>query len=261
MESNEFFVNLSGIKLFVKKTVPTQVVDESSPVMVFLHEGLGSINQWKGFPEKLVKATGFTALVYDRQGYGKSSPLTQVRQIDYIHKEEELLSRLLHQLNVQFYFLIGHSEGGSLALIHAARHPSGLLKVVTLAANTRFEDKIKPSILHVMKNYHKPGNKLKQALSKYHGDKTDAVFNAWSKTWTADFFKSWNIIEELKQVEVPVLAFHGKNDQYTSLLQIENIQNQVSAPKELFILDHCSHHPHFDHEETVIKAIERFLRK
>lgn len=260
MLSEEWFVSLSGVKLFVKKIFPKENIDSQFPVMVFLHEGLGSIDQWKGFPEKLVKATGSPALVYDRLGYGKSSPLTEERQLDYIHKEEVLFRKLLHQLNIKSYFLIGHSEGGSLALIHAAQHPKGLLKVVTLAANTRLEAKVKPSILSVVKQYEKENSKLKQALAKYHGEKTDAVFYAWSKTWTSDFFTSWNIIDELKQIEVPLLAFHGKNDQYTSLFQMENIRKYVSGPKSLHVMDNCSHHPHFDHEKEVIEAINNFLK-
>ena len=260
MLSKELFVSLSGINLFVKKVYQEEDTNPQLPVMVFLHEGLGSIDQWKGFPEKLVKATGYPALVYDRLGYGKSSPLTEKRELDYIHKEELLLRKLLHQLKIKSYFLIGHSEGGSLVLIHAAQHPAGLIKVVTLAANTKFEAKVKPSILSVMMDYEKPNSKLKQALSKYHGDKTDAVFYAWSKTWTSNFFTSWNIIDELKQIEVPLLAFHGKNDQYTSLVQIENIREYVSGPKRLHIMDNCSHHPHFDHEKKVIEAINDFLK-
>ena len=261
MLCQELFVPLSGINLFVKKLFPGETVDAELPVMVFLHEGLGSVNQWKDFPEKIVKATGFPAIVYDRLGYGKSSPLLETRGLDYIHKEEKLLNQLLAALHIKSYFLVGHSEGGSLALIHAAQHPKGLLKTVTLSANTMNEAKIKPSILEVVKTYEKQDSKLKTALQKYHGDKTDSVFYAWSKTWTADFFSQWNIIEALKQIEVPLLAFHGRNDQYTSLQQIGNISEFVSAPKTIHVLDQCSHHPHFDHEETVIKAMKEFFER
>ena len=112
-----------------------------------------------------------------------------------------------------------------------------------------------------MKVYEEPDSKLKNGLAKYHGEKTDDVFYAWSKTWTATFFQSWNIFEELSKIEVPVLSFHGKNDQYTSLQQIENIKKLVTAPKEIKILDDCSHHPHFDQQDMVDKKITNFLKQ
>ena len=260
MLKQELFVSLLGVDLFVRKIFPREHVSENIPVIIFLHEGLGSIDQWKDFPEKVVKATGFPAIVYDRQGYGKSSPLTETRKLDYIHKEEKFLVQLLIQLKIKSYFLIGHSEGGSLALIHASHNPKGLLKVVTISANTMNEPKIKPSILDVRKTYEKPHSKLKTALQRYHSDKTDSVFYAWSRTWTADFFDKWNIFEDLKQIEVPLLAFHGRNDQYTSLQQIKNIEKLVPGPKNIHILDNCSHHPHFDHSEQVVETIGQFLK-
>lgn len=253
-------VPIGEIKLFYREIYPDNQQALRFPVLIFLHEGLGSVGQWKDFPEKLVEATGFPAIVYDRQGYGKSSPLLEKRGIDYIHKEEKLLQKFIEVLELKSYFLVGHSEGGSLGLIHASRHPKGLLKVVTLAANSFNEPKIMPSIQEVMKVYEKPGSKLKTGLLKYHGDKTDEIFYAWSKTWIAPFFRKWNILEELTKIEVPVQSFHGKNDQYTSLKQIENISKRVTAPKEINILDNCSHHPHFDHQKEVVKKIADFLK-
>ncbi|MBE0650209.1 MAG: alpha/beta hydrolase [Bacteroidales bacterium] len=256
---HDTWVTLSGIKLFVRKIHREKKINAGSPVIVFLHEGLGSVEQWKDFPEKLVSATGLDAVVYDRLGYGKSGPLTEKRGIDYIHKEEKFLHNLIEALNLNSYFVVGHSEGGSLGLIHASNHPKDLLKVVTLSANSFNEPKIAPSIEEVIKTYEAPQSKLKIALTKYHGEKTDDVFYAWSKTWTAPFFHSWNILDELTKIEVPVQSFHGKNDQYTSLQQIENIKRLVTAPKEIIILDDCSHHPHFDHQDVVVKNITDFL--
>lgn len=254
-------ISLSGIKLFYREILPGKKNIPQLPVIVFLHEGLGSVEQWKDFPEKLVRATGFPALLYDRQGYGKSSLLTEKRGLDYIHKEEELLQKFIDALNIEPYFLVGHSEGGSLGFIHASRHPKGLLKVVTLSANSFNEPKITPSIKEVMKVYESVQSKLKSGLSKHHGEKTDEVFYNWSKTWTAPFFQRWNIFEELVNIEVPVQSFHGKKDQYTSLQQIENIRKLVRAPVEIHILEDCGHHPHFDRQEEVIGKIADFLKR
>lgn len=254
------FVELSGIRLFTRKLIPEgESWNDKKPVVIFLHEGLGSVNQWKDFPGKFVRECSLPVLLYDRQGYGKSSPLTKKRGLDYIHKEAKLLEHLIQHFSLKKYYLLGHSEGGSLALIHAAHHPEGLVKVITLSANTQEEPCITPGIENVRKQYEKPDSKLKQALRKYHGARCDAVFYAWCDTWTAGFFQSWNIRKELREIKVPVLAFHGRNDQYTSLQQVENIRQLVPERKKIYILNHCSHHPHFDYPEKVLAAVCNFI--
>ena len=260
MTVEDKFVDLSGVSLFTRKLIPDgSHWNKEKPVVIFLHEGLGSVGQWKDFPEKFLERCRLPVLLYDRLGYGKSSPRKGKRGIDYIHREEKLLSLLIGKLSLKKYYLFGHSEGGSLALIHAARHPEGLLKVITLSANTQEEACITPGIEKVRKLYEKPESKLKQALQKYHGTRCDDVFYAWCDTWTADFFQHWNIKPELGRIQVPVLAFHGRNDQYTSLQQIENIRQLVSARKEIHLLNQCSHHPHFDHPEKIMNVICNFI--
>ncbi len=260
MRVRDAYVDLPDVRLFTRMLLPVNgEADTGLPVAVFLHEGLGSVSQWKDFPERFVRACGLPVLLYDRLGYGKSSPRLEERRLDYLHREEELLSDLIGKLSLKKYYLLGHSEGGSLALIHAARHPSGLLKVITLSANTQEEPCITPEIEKVRIEYEKPGSKLKKALQKYHGIHCDEVFYAWCDTWTAGFFQSWNIKKELKLIQVPVLAFHGRNDQYTSLQQVENIRQLVPGQKEIHVLDHCSHHPHFDYPAKVVEVICHFI--
>jgi len=54
----------------------------------FLHEGLGSIRQWRDFPAKVAAATGCRALVYDRYGYGQSEVLAEPRRtVRFMHDE------------------------------------------------------------------------------------------------------------------------------------------------------------------------------
>jgi pimeloyl-ACP methyl ester carboxylesterase len=256
------FVDLSGVSLFTRKLIPDgSHWNNEKPVVVFLHEGLGSVEQWKDFPGKFLEKCHVPVLLYDRLGYGKSSPRKERRGIDYIHQEEKLLRQLIAKLTLKKYYLLGHSEGGSLALIHAAQHPNGLLKVITLSANTQEEPRITPGIEDVRRLYEKPGSKLKKALQKYHGERCNDVFYAWCDTWTAGFFQSWNIKAELGKIQVQVLALHGLNDQYTSLQQIENIRQLVPSKKEIHILGQCSHHPHFDHPEEVLRIIQEFLKQ
>ncbi len=256
------WVSVKDKRFFVREILPEGITDFSqTAVVIFLHEGLGSVGQWKDFPEAFLKKCPMPVLLYDRLGYGKSSPRQEKRGLNYLHLEEKWLGLILQKLDIHRYYLLGHSEGGSLAFIHAAKHPPGLLKVITLSANTEEEPCITPGIEAVRMQYEKPDSKLKQALRKYHGDRCDDVFYAWCDTWTASFFQSWNIKKELTAVQVPVLAFHGRNDQYTSLRQVENIRKGVSSPKEIRILDACGHHPHLDHPDQVLDAVCRFLKK
>ncbi len=260
--TEDWFEEVHGVRLHVRKLVPENKTGTGEkPVVVFLHEGLGSVDQWKDFPGRFLEMCQMPVLLYDRLGYGKSSPRKEKRGLDYLHREEKRLSLLIRKLSLKKYLLLGHSEGGSLALIHAARQPEGLRGVVTLSANTQEEPCITPGIEKVKKEYEKPGSKLKSALQKYHGAQCDRVFYAWCDTWTAPFFQVWNIKNELKKITVPLLAVHGRNDQYTSLLQIKNIEQYVSSSKKTVLLDACGHHPHFDHPDKVMEAICDFLKQ
>lgn len=262
MKSSEQFISIGEIKLFVKQIFSgKQTNTNDDPVLIFLHEGLGSVGQWKDFPEKVIEATGLNAMLYDRQGYGKSSPLTTKRKIDYLKQEEDLFNTLIKKLQIKKYYLIGHSEGGTIALIHTSKNPNGLLKVITLSANTINEPKISEAINYVIRQYHKPNSYLRQSLMKYHGSNTDLIFDAWSLTWTAPFFQNLNIDNELSKIQVPVLAFHGTADKYTTLIQIEKIKQNVNSEKELVIIPGGTHHLHFDNTETVLKHLISFIQK
>ncbi len=261
MKSNEQYISFGDITLFVKQIFSDKRTGTNDPIVIFLHEGLGSVGQWKDFPEKVIEATGLNAMLYDRQGYGKSSPLTTKRNIDYLKHEEELFNTLIKNLQVKKYYLIGHSEGGTIALIHASRQPKGLLKVITLSANTINEPKISESINKIIDQYHQQDSHLRQSLKKYHGSNTDLIFDAWSLTWTAPFFQNLNIDNELRKIQVPVLAFHGTADKYTTLIQIEKIKQNVHSEKELVIIPGGTHHLHFDNTETVLKHLVSFIQK
>lgn len=255
----EKFLSFAGKEVFIKRIVPKNN-DQSDPYLIFMHEGLGSSAQWKDFPSKIASECSVNVLLYDRLGYGKSGNISSKRKLDYLNREAEFLSILIKKLSLKEYCLLGHSEGGSIALIYASKHPEGLKKVITLSANTKVEDKMIPSIQEVMRSYEQQGSKLKQALMKYHGGKTDDVFYRWSKTWTAPFFSSWNIRQNLTQIQVPVLAIHGDDDVYTSMIQIKQIADCIPT-SERVILKKCSHHPHFDYPEKVTALICDFLKK
>jgi pimeloyl-ACP methyl ester carboxylesterase len=233
--------------------------DPAKPALVFLHEGLGCTAMWKDFPARLCALTGCEGLVYDRRGYGKSSALRGARSIHYLHQYalDELPRVLGLLLDGRPHVLVGHSDGGSIALIHAAGQPQGLLGVVTEAAHVFVEDVTLAGIREARLAF--DAGKL-WGLARYHGNKTEQIFNAWADTWLRPAFSRWNIEYLLASVACPVLALQGSGDQYGSGAQLDAIESQAPAARKLLVPD-CGHTPHLEQPEAVLAAIGAFLKE
>ena len=223
--------------------------------LVMLHEGLGSIEQWKQIPDMIFNHSQHNVLVYDRTGYGKSSVAPKDYPADYLRFEANIiLPQLISSLNLENISLLGHSDGGSVALLFAAFHPKIAEKVITEAAHVIIEDISRKGISEVKEIY---ATKLKPLLTKHHGEKTDWVFYHWANTWLNKDFHDWNMFEELKTIECPILAIQGENDEYGSIEQL-NIINTVDT-SEIFLIKNCGHHPHFQKAEITLEKILSFL--
>lgn len=233
--------------------------DLNKPYLVFLHEGLGCIQMFKGFPELLCSATGCPGLVYDRLGYGESSSLMTQRTIHYLHEYalHELPNILNNLIPSQPYVVIGHSDGGSIGLIHASEQPPLLKALITEAAHVFVEKQTLAGIKDADLAWEQ--GKL-TGLDKYHGAKTTQVFKAWADTWQAPGFADWNIEYLLPSIQVPILAVQGKEDQYGSDQQVECIVSKVKSGKA-DLIDHCGHTPHLQAQSNVINSICQFLQK
>jgi pimeloyl-ACP methyl ester carboxylesterase len=231
--------------------------DPGKPLLVFLHEGLGCIAMWKGFPERLCAATGCAGLVYDRRGYGLSSPQTAPRSIHYLHQYalEELPAVLRRVAPGREHIVIGHSDGGSIALIYAAGRPADLRGVVTAAAHV-FVEEVTIDGIRVALGAHGAGRL--RALARYHGEKADTVFSSWADTWLAPFFKHWNIEYLLPAIDCPLLAIQGAGDQYGSQAQLDAIERGVPGACQL-VLAECGHSPHLEQPETTLNAMQAFI--
>jgi pimeloyl-ACP methyl ester carboxylesterase len=228
------------------------------PTLVFLHEGLGSVSMWRGFPARVAGATGCSAIVFSRRGYGKSEPLTGPRTVRYMHDEaERVLPELIERLAVDRPILIGHSDGGSIALIYAATAPSPPLGVVTLAAHVFVEDISVASIADARKKY--VTTDLPKRLARHHAD-ADSAFRGWNDIWLAPEFRSWNIEEYLPRIACPLLAIQGEDDEYGTREQMRRIGAQV-PDDELVMLPDCGHSAHRDQPDAVIDAIARFVER
>lgn len=229
-----------------------------APYLVFLHEGLGCIEMWKDFPQRLCKKTGFPGLLYDRCGYGKSSPSTKKRDIHYLHEQAlvELPAVLQGVIPGKPHILIGHSDGATIALIHASEPPALLKGVIAEAAHVFVERVTLAGVEQAEKNYNLNGA---GRLMKYHGEKTDAVLKAWSETWLAEWFRNWNIEKLLPRIVCPLMVLQGREDQYGTEAQVEAIISQVSGPVFSSMPEGCGHAPHLEKPELVIEIMAGFV--
>lgn len=231
---------------------------DTKPVLVFLHEALGSIIQWKSFPADLCNSLNLPGIVIERSGHGKSSALSGERTIQYLHlyadETQEVLKEVLNPN--QKIILIGHSDGGSIALILASRNIKNLQALATMAAHTFVEDETLAGIHPAIEAF--KGGKL-DGLYRIHGEKTKDLFYAWANTWLNPAFKGWDIRDEIHLFPQPVLAIQGKNDQYGTEEQVNSIVSGHKNRKGV-IISGCGHHPHLEKQEEVIKAITNWLR-
>ena len=231
--------------------------DPCMPYLVFLHEGLGCIEMWKEFPVRLCRLCGCPGLLYDRQGYGQSSPFTLKRDIEYVHAYAQELGLLLDILiGNRPFILVGHSDGASIALIYGAGEHHRLKAIVSEAAHVFVEAKTTAGVEAAYRHYRENGA---PKLIKYHGDKTDALFRAWGEIWLSDWFQSWNIEKLLPEITCPVLVLQGTADAYGTMKQVEAIASQVSGPAEPIMIKGCGHTPHRECGDLVLAYVQDFI--
>ena len=255
----DFFVEVAGHRLRVRKlTHPNSDGKGSRPTLIFLHEGLGSIEMWHDFPGILAGTTACDCLIYDRWGHGRSDPLDVQRTLRYVHDEAlDSLPEVLNHSNVDEAILIGHSDGGSIALIFAAEHPDIVRGIITEAAHVFVEEITLAGIREALNIYH--NTDLKQKLARYHGDNTERIFRAWHETWLQPEFKSWDIQDCLPKIKCPLLVIQGEDDQYGTAAQVEAITNQVSGPAKPLLIPNCAHIPHREAKDRVAQEMTEFI--
>jgi pimeloyl-ACP methyl ester carboxylesterase len=230
------------------------------PTLVFLHEGLGSVSLWREFPAHVVAATACSAIVYSRAGYGNSSAARLPRVPEYMHVEARtVLPAMLSELGIGDYVLIGHSDGASIALIHAAQRPSGLRGVVALAPHVFVEPVSIASIAKARVAYeHNEPRGLRTSLARHHRD-VDAAFYGWNDVWLSSAFRQWNLVPLVGSIDRPLLLIQGSDDEYGTLAQLDAIARTARVPVTRVVLAQCGHSPQRDQPEATLSAIARFL--
>lgn len=235
----------------------SQQFPESKPLLVFLHEGLGSIKQWKNFYEELALILKLDYLVYEREGYGKSSSLRKSRDDNYLHEAalDEMPKVIQALAPNRKLILFGHSDGGTIALLYASKY-SHVEAVITEAAHVFVEDETLAGIQPAIKAFE--AGKLDK-LRVFHGDKTETIFYAWAKTWLNPSFKNWDICKDIESITCPVLAIQGENDEYGTVKQLERIKKHVEGNCKYVMLSNCGHAPHISNKDEVIDLVKTFI--
>ena len=247
------FATIRGRKIEYRM-VPGDAV--TRPTLVFLHDGLGCVALWRDFPDKIARRLGARALIYSRFGYGRSDGLAAERKPQFMHEEAlDVLPELLDSLGIEAPLLIGHSDGASIALIHAAAAGRQTAGLVLMAPHVFVEDICLESIARVRRTYATSG--LRARLAKYHTHVDDA-FLGWADTWLLAEFRAWSIEDLIDTISVPVRLIQGEDDEYGTLAQLDRIEARVKGRVQRLVLPDCGHSPQRDQEAAVIDAIVGF---
>ncbi len=231
-----------------------------TPTLVLLHEGLGSVALWRGFPESLAEATGFGIIAFSRAGYGRSDLAELPRPLDYMTREAcEVLPQVLDAIGFRRGVLVGHSDGATIAAIHAGSVQDRRVRGVVLMAPHFFTEGMGLAEIAKAKVAYETGD-LRSRMARYHRD-PDNTFRGWNDSWLHPDFRTWNVADVIDTIRVPILAVQGRDDQYGTLAQIIEIEKRSHAPVDTVVLDECRHALFFDQGDAVVELIANFCSR
>ncbi len=228
--------------------------------VVFLHEGLGSAVQWRGFPARLAALTGCGTVVYSRPGYGGSETRPRPWPADFLAEEATVtLPALLRHLGIPDPVLFGHSDGGTIAIMHAAAYPGLARGIIAEAAHVMLEAIAQAEVAHVRRCY--LHGDVAARFRQYHGDRADDTVLGWTGRWLSDDMRDWDIRPSLASIRAPMLVIQGRGDNYGTLAQVDAIIGGAGARTESLVLDDCGHVPHRERPDIVLDASARFIHQ
>lgn len=253
-------IDVSGGRIFGRRWTPASLTGHAP--IVLLHDSLGCVATWRDFPAQLANRVGRSVLAYDRLGFGQSSERQSRPSLRFIDEEAEtVFPELCRTLGLEEVVLFGHSVGGGMAIAIAGHNSrAGLCaSVITESAQAFVESRTTAGVQAAKAHFSRPAQLEK--LAKYHGSKARWVLEAWTETWLDPNFAHWNLDANLDQVQCPVLAIHGDQDEYGSIAFPHRIANGVSGYAESLILEGVGHAPHRDAPENILDAVTAFLEK
>lgn len=248
-------IDIADTQLETCRVGPTSA---SGPTLVFLHEGLGCISMWKNFPSQLCERLGLRGFIYSRAGYGGSGGCELPRRSDYMHVEGQVVLQLvLEAAGIDDAILVGHSDGGSIALVAAACDVDNRIRaIVTLAAHVFVEDVSISSIMAAKVAFETGGLRLK--LQRHHKMNVDDMFNGWCDAWLNPEFRQWNLVEYLPDIKVPALVLQGGHDPYGTGAQVDAIVEGIGVLATSQLIEDCGHHPHLEQTAITSDLIAKF---
>jgi pimeloyl-ACP methyl ester carboxylesterase len=254
--SESRFLNVDGVRLEAQWHGPSP---DLAPTLVFLHEGLGCAQGWRAFPGELAEATGCGALVYSRAGYGASDPCELPRPLSYMEDDGlTVLPRVLSEAGIRECILVGHSDGGSIALVYAGGTAASPLRGVITEGAHVFCEAISVSSIGAAREAYETGD-LKRRLTARHGANTECAFRGWNDAWLHPGFRRWNIERYLTGVRVPVLAIQGADDEYGTSAQVDAIVRGTGGNARALLLPRCGHSPHRELPERCLEEMAGFV--
>ena len=256
MDIREHYIELPQGKIFAREWISPSP-DTKTPI-ILIHDSLGCVELWREFPSQLCQRCGRNVIAYDRLGFGRSTSYPGSLTMNFISDESELsLPAIFSQLKLKDFIVFGHSVGGAMAVVCAGKFGDRCKAVITESAQSFVEEKTLRAIADAQ--LHFQSNSQLERLAKYHGDKAEWVFKAWTETWLAPEFSSWNLKSALGRVKCPLLALHGDRDEYGSLSQPEMIREFTAGPFEKAILSDCGHIPHRDKANEIVELVAKFI--
>lgn len=255
--SPEGFLELGGRELEYRFVGPPP---GDAPTLVLLHEGLGCVGLWGDFPDRLAAATQCGVFAYSRAGYGKSSTITLPRPLSYMHQEaQKVLPQVLRAIGFRRGFLVGHSDGASIAAIYAGSVQDHRVRGITLVAPHFFvEEKGIVEIAKAEAAYEK--GDLRRKLARWHRH-VDAAFLGWNGAWLDPDFRRWDITGFLPFIRCPVQVVQGEDDQYGTEAQVRVAREKCHSPVDVVMLKGVQHSPHREAPELTVKTIAAFVAR
>jgi pimeloyl-ACP methyl ester carboxylesterase len=283
LDTSERFVDVPGGSVYVRVfTPPAPALGDAEPIsgnsaarmlgaaaheriggaapVILLHDSLGCVEMWREFPSLLAEKLLRPVIAYDRLGFGRSSRRAQLPSIRFIEEEAEIyFPAILAGLGIRRFIAFGHSVGGAMAVIAAARLARDCEAIVTESAQAFVQDQTLQSIAEAKKSFEDP--RLFERLARYHGENAGWVLRAWTDTWLSPEFASWSLEKDLPLVRCPLLAIHGVHDEFGSVRFPETLSELAGGPAEKLIIEDCGHVPHREKGSIVLDAVDRFLRQ
>lgn len=256
VQTSERFIDVPGGKVFAKCWTPLRVLGDP---LLLMHDSLGCVDMWRGFPQSLAEKLNRSVVAYDRLGFGRSTPRQELPSVRFVNEEAELyLPAILKSFAVDTFAIFGHSVGGAMAVVSAGQFHKKCEAVVTESSQAFVEDRTKRGIQQAKADFENP--KTFEKLAKYHGDKTKWVLDAWIQVWLSNEFANWSLKNDLPKMKCRVLAIHGDKDEYGSVKFPEMICDLAGGPSEKRIIENCGHVPHREQEDLILTLVSDFLR-